>query len=77
VNNLEKINKITSKYLDKNIADENSSFDELKFDELDKIEFIMRLEEEFDIQITDEQADSFFLIKDVLKFLETSKINKV
>jgi acyl carrier protein len=77
VNNLEKINKITSKYLDKNIVDENSSFDELKFDELDKIEFIMRLEEEFDIQITDEQADSFFLIKDVLKFLETSKINKV
>ncbi|OGB84392.1 hypothetical protein A3F66_06260 [candidate division TM6 bacterium RIFCSPHIGHO2_12_FULL_32_22] len=70
MNTIEKIKNITSKYLEKNIENLDSTFDELKFDELDKIELIMRLEEEFDIQITDNDADSFVSIKDLIKFLE-------
>ena len=70
MNTIEKIKNINSKYLEKNIENLDSTFDELKFDELDKIELIMRLEEEFDIQITDNDADSFVSIKDLIKFLE-------
>ena len=70
MNTIEKIKNITSKYLDKNIENTDSTFDELKFDDLDKIELIMRLEEEFDIQITDNDADSFVSIKDLINFLE-------
>ena len=70
MNTIEKIKNITSKYLEKNIENLDSTFDELKFDELDKIELIMRLEEEFDIQITDNDADSFVSIKDLINFLE-------
>ena len=70
MNTIEKIKNITSKYLDKNIENTDSTFDELKFDDLDKIELIMRLEEEFDIQITDNDAESFVSIKDLINFLE-------
>lgn len=71
MNNLNKIKEITFKYLDKDILNENDSFSELKFDELDKIELIMRLEEEFNIQITDSESDSLLSVKDVLKFLDS------
>ena len=74
---IEKINEIAIKYLDKNISNENSSFNDLQFDELDKIELIMRLEEEFDVQITDEESDSFVSIKDVLKFLDKKEIKSI
>lgn len=74
---IEKINEIAIKYLDKNISNENSSFNDLQFDELDKIELVMRLEEEFDVQITDEESDSFVSIKDVLKFLDKKEIKSI
>ena len=74
---IEKINEIAIKYLDKNISNENSSFNDLQFDELDKIELIMRLEEEFDVQITDEELDSFVSVKDVLKFLAKKEIKSI
>ena len=74
---IEKINEIAIKYLDKNISNENLSFNDLQFDELDKIELVMRLEEEFDVQITDEESDSFVSIKDVLKFLDKKEIKSI
>lgn len=34
--------------------DENATFDELGFDSLDKVEMLMKIEDEFDIEFDDE-----------------------
>lgn len=49
----------------------NSSFSEdLGADTLDLLEFIMALEEEFDIEIADEDVDGFVTLQDVIRYLE-------
>lgn len=43
---------------------------DLGADSLDAVELMMALEEEFDIQIPDEDAQKFKTIKDIVTFLE-------
>jgi acyl carrier protein len=43
---------------------------DLGADSLDAVELMMALEEEFDIQIPDEEAQKFKTIKDIVNFLE-------
>lgn len=43
---------------------------DLGADSLDAVELMMALEEEFDIQIPDEDAQNFKTIKDIVSFLE-------
>ena len=48
----------------------NSSFvDDLGADSLDLVELIMSMEEEFDIDIPDEEAEKLVTVKDVFDFV--------
>ena len=54
-------NKVTSKA---------NFIDDLGADSLDQVELIMQLEEEFDIEISDEEAESLTTVSKVLTFLD-------
>ena len=53
-----------------NISDSDSFMDDLGADSLDTVELIMAFEEEFDIEIPDEDAENIRTVGDVLKYLE-------
>jgi acyl carrier protein len=44
--------------------------DDLNADSLDLVELIMKLEEEFDITITDEEAEKISKVSDAVEFIE-------
>ena len=52
------------------ITMEASFINDLGADSLDQVELIMQLEEEFDIEISDEEADSLTTVGKVYDFLD-------
>ena len=69
---MDRIKKIIVDQLgvDENKITENSSFvDDLGADSLDIVELIMAFEEEFDIEIPDEDAEKMKTIEDAIKYL--------
>ncbi|MCK5212246.1 acyl carrier protein [Candidatus Parcubacteria bacterium] len=44
---------------------------DLGYDSLDIIEFIMRLEEKYDIDISDEDAEKFLTVEDIYNYIKT------
>ncbi len=53
---------------------ENASFtDDLGADSLDTVELVMALEEEFDLEIPDEEAEKIVTVKDAINYLESNK----
>ncbi|MTI79845.1 MAG: acyl carrier protein [Firmicutes bacterium] len=52
----------------------NSSFvDDLGADSLDIVELVMALEEEFDMQIPDEEAEKIRTVGDTVKYINENK----
>ena len=69
---IDKIKKIIVDQLgvDENKITEDSSFvDDLGADSLDIVELIMAFEEEFDIEIPDEDAEKIKTVGDAVKYL--------
>ena len=69
---MDKIKKIIVDQLgvDESKITENSSFvDDLGADSLDIVELIMAFEEEFDIEIPDEDAEKMKTVGDAIKYL--------
>lgn len=56
--------------LDKNEVRLDSSFDDLGADSLDVVEIIMALEEEYEIEIDDDEAVDIETVGDVVNYLE-------
>ena len=57
-------------------ADEDSigmetSFEDLDADSLDIVELVMAIEEEFNLEISDEEVESIRTVGDVVRYLET------
>jgi len=52
------------------VVPEASFVDDLGADSLDLVELIMSMEEEFDIEIPDEQAEKLVTVKDVYDFID-------
>lgn len=52
---------------------ETSLVEDLEADSLDAVEVIMALEDEFGIEIPDEEAENFKAVKDIVKFIEENK----
>ena len=51
---------------------EDASFiDDLGADSLDTVELIMAFEEEFDVEIPDEDAQKIKTVKDVIEYIES------
>ena len=53
------------------VVPEASFVDDLGADSLDLVELIMSMEEEFDIDISDEEAEKLVTVKDAIDFMKT------
>ncbi len=70
---MEKVKKVIVDQLgvEEDKINENSSFiDDLGADSLDIVELIMAFEEEFDVEISDEDAEKIKVVGDVISYLE-------
>jgi acyl carrier protein len=69
----QRVRKIVAEQLGVNeaeIKNESSFVDDLGADSLDTVELVMALEEEFDIEIPDEDAEKMTTVADAIKYLE-------
>lgn len=46
---------------------------DLEADSLDAVEIIMAIEEEFDLEIPDEEAEQFQMVSDLVKYVEENQ----
>ncbi|MDK2920394.1 MAG: acyl carrier protein [Candidatus Petromonas sp.] len=71
---LDKVKEIIIEQLgldeDVEITMETSLMNDLEADSLDAVEVIMAIEDEFDIEIPDEDAEDFKNIGDIVKYVE-------
>ena len=73
---LEKIKSIVADQLgvDEDQVTEDASFiDDLGADSLHTVELIMAFEEEFDVEIPDEDAQKIKTVKDVIEYIESKQ----
>lgn len=54
------------------VSDESSFVDDLGADSLDTVELVMALEEEFEIEIPDDQAEKITTIREAVQFIEVA-----
>lgn len=70
----EKVKEIIAEQLnledDSVITPETSLTKDLEADSLDAVEIIMGIEDEFGIEIPDEDVEKFFLVGDLVKYVE-------
>ena len=77
----ELLNKIKAVVVEKlgvkpeDVTTDASFVNDLGADSLDRVELVMALEEEFDIEILDEDAEKFIKVSDVLAHIQ-NKLNK-
>lgn len=55
------------------VTEEASFIDDLGADSLDIVELIMALEEEFDLQIPDSEAEKIATVGDVVEYIKNNK----
>ena len=54
------------------ISNESSFIDDLGADSLDTVELVMALEEEFDVEISDEQAENISTVQSAIDYINNS-----
>jgi acyl carrier protein len=72
----ERIKKIICEQLEvneKDVVREASFVDDLGADSLDQVELIMAMEEEFDISISDEDAEKIVTVRDAIEYVEKNQ----
>ena len=72
----ERVKKLTVEHLDVDaakVAPEASFIDDLGADSLDIVELVMAFEEEFDIEIPDDAAESIQTVQHAITFIEQHK----
>ncbi len=75
-NTLEKVKEIVIDKLgvdSSKITSEAKFIDDLGADSLDTVELIMQFEEEFEIEIPDEDAEKILSVKQALDYIESKK----
>jgi len=55
------------------ITMESSIIEDLGADSLDVVDMVMSLEEEFDVEIPDEEIENMKTVGDIVKFIEAKK----
>ena len=71
-----KMKKIVSEQLgveESKITKDSKFIDDLGADSLDTVELVMCLEDEFDCEIPDEEAEKIQTINDAMQFIETQQ----
>lgn len=67
----ERVKKIVAEQLDAEKVDNNASFvEDLGADSLDTVELVMALEEEFDIEIPDEEAEKISTVQQAIDHIK-------
>lgn len=72
----EKIRDIIAEQLGAEASDitlETNLLKDLEADSLDAVEIIMAIEDEFEIEIPDDQAEHFQLVKNLVDYVEQNK----
>ncbi len=70
---LEKLKKLVSEQLgveEDQVVPEASFTEDLNADSLDLVDLIMNLEEQFDIKISDEDAEAITTVQDALNYID-------
>jgi acyl carrier protein len=73
----ERVKKVIVEQLGVNaeqVTDEASFIDDLGADSLDTVELVMALEEEFGLEIPDEDAEKISTVKAAIEFIETKGV---
>ena len=71
---LKKVKKITSEQLgidESQITPEAKFVDDVGADSLDTVELVMALEEEFNLEISDEEAEKLTTVQKVIDYIES------
>lgn len=71
----ERVQKIVAEQLgveDEQVTMEASFMDDLGADSLDTVELVMALEEEFEIEISDEDAEKIQKVKDAVEYVSNN-----
>ena len=71
----ERVQKIVAEQLgveEDQVTSEASFMDDLGADSLDTVELVMALEEEFDIEISDEDAEKILTVKDAVAYVSSN-----
>ena len=72
----DKIKKIIAEQLsadEEKVKMETHLMKDLEADSLDAVEIIMRIEEEFEIEISDEDAEKMQYVKDLVKYVDEKR----
>ena len=70
-----KIKKIVADHLgieEEKVTEEASFIDDLGADSLDTVELVMALEEEFDIEIADEDAEKISTVNEAVEYINSN-----
>ena len=70
-----KVKKIVADHLgidEAKVTDESSFIDDLGADSLDTVELVMAFEEEFEIEIPDEEAEKIATVKNAVDYIDSS-----
>lgn len=70
---LERVVKIVVEHLDKDeesVKPESSFMDDLEADSLDTVELVMAFEEEFGIEISDDESNNIRTVADAVAFID-------
>ena len=71
----QRVKKIVAEQLGVNEADiknESTFVDDLGADSLDTVELVMALEEEFECEIPDEEAEKIATVQDAISYIESA-----
>ncbi|MDB9813272.1 acyl carrier protein [Gammaproteobacteria bacterium] len=71
----ERVRKIVCEQLgvsDEEVNDDSSFVDDLGADSLDTVELVMALEEEFDLEIADEEAEQISTVQEAVNYINSN-----
>ena len=71
----ERVRKIVCEQLgksDEEVNNDSSFVDDLGADSLDTVELVMALEEEFDLEIADEEAEQISTVQEVVNYINSN-----
>ena len=74
-NNADRVKKIIVSQLnvsEEQVTPEASFIDDLGADSLDQVELVMALEEEFDLEIADEEAEKISTVQEAIDYINSN-----
>jgi acyl carrier protein len=72
----QRVREIVAEQLERDVNEVTSTasfIDDLGADSLDIVELVMKMEEEFSIEIPDEEAEKIKTVNDVIKYISANK----